>query len=69
MFVLANITINKTSTTITMSVDINLILPAVRPFLIEKSARFEVLWPQLCSLEQQHLPPNLLTLDMEPLAQ
>ena len=69
MFVIANSTINKTSTTTTMSVDTNLIPPAVRPFLTERNARFEVLWPQLRSLEQQHPPPNLPTPDMEPLAQ
>ena len=69
MFVIANGTNNEMSTTTTMSVNTNLIPPAMRLFPTKRNARFKVLWPQLRSLEQQYPSPNLPTLDMEPLAQ
>ena len=67
MFVIVINTNNEMSTTTTMLVDTNLIPPVARPFQIKMNVRFKVLWPQLCSLEQQHLSPNLPTPDMEPL--
>ena len=67
MSVIPNSTDNEPSTTTTMSVDTNIIPPAVRPFLAERDARFEVLWPQLRFLEHQYPPPNILE-DAEPLA-
>ncbi len=42
MFVIPNSTNNYLSTTITMSIDTNIIRLVVRPFLIERNARFEV---------------------------
>ncbi len=67
MFVIPNSTDNEPSTTTIMSVDTNIIPPAVRPFLAEKSAKFEVLWSQLRFLEHQYPPPNVFE-DAEPLA-
>ena len=55
--------------TTTILVNTNLIPLAMPLFLIEKNARFEVFWPQLRSLKQQHLPPNLFTPDMKQLVQ
>ncbi len=60
MFVIPNITDDEPSITTTMFVDTNIIPPAVRPFLAERDARFEVLWPQLYSLEHQYPSPNVL---------
>ncbi len=51
-----------------MSVNTNIILLAVRHFLVEKNARFEVFWSQFRSLEHQYLLPNILK-DAELLAQ
>ena len=69
MFVIANNSNNETSTTTTMLVDTNIIMSAIRSFLIKKNARLEVFWPQLCYLEQQYLPSNLPMPDIELLAQ
>ncbi len=66
MFVIPNSTDNELSMTTTMSINTNIIPPAVRPFLAERDARFEVFWPQLRSLEHQYPPPNILK-DVEPL--
>lgn len=52
-----------------MLIDTEPILPAVCLFPTEKNTRFEVLWPQLRSLKQQHPPPNLPTPNIELLAQ
>ena len=43
MFVIPNSTNNKPSTTITMFVDINIILPVVYLFLAKRDIRFKVL--------------------------
>lgn len=43
MFVVANSTNNKMSIITTILVNINLILPAIHHFPIEKNIRFEVL--------------------------
>ncbi len=59
MFVISNSTDNELSTTMTMSVNTNIIPPAVHLFLVEKDARFKVLWPQLRSLEHQYPPANI----------
>ncbi len=67
MFVIPNSTDDEPSTITTMSVNTNIIPPAVHPFLVERDARVEVLWPQLRSLEYQYPPPKILE-DAEPLA-
>lgn len=51
MNIISNSTNDKTSIIITISVDTNIIKPAVYHFLTERNIRFEVFWPQLCSLE------------------
>ncbi len=68
MFVIPNSTDDKPSTTMTMSIDINIIPSAACLFFAKRNARFEVFWPQLRSLEHQYLPPNILK-DVEPLVQ
>ena len=67
MFIISNSSDNKPSMTTTMSINTNIILLVVCPFLAEKDTRFEVFWPQLCSLEHQYLLPNILK-DAESLA-
>ena len=47
MFVIANCTNNETSKMTTMSVNTNLISPAMRLFLKDKNIKIEVLQPQL----------------------
>ncbi len=60
MFVIPKYTNDESSTTIIMFININIILPAIRPFLAKKDARFKVFWPQLRSLEYQYPPSNIL---------
>lgn len=42
MFIILNNTNNELNITTIMSVDINIIPPAMHPFMVEKDARFEV---------------------------
>lgn len=60
MFVIPNSIDNESSMITTMFINTNIISPAIRPFLVERDTRFEVLWSQLYSLEYQYLPPNIL---------
>ena len=52
-----------------MLVDTDLILLAVRLFLVKTNVRLKILWSQLRFLEQHYLLPNLPILKMKPLAE
>lgn len=50
--IIPNSTSDEASTPTSILVNIDVIPPAVDPFLAEKYARLEVFWSQLCSLKR-----------------